>query len=106
MRELSLFSGCGGGILGAMLLGWRTVAAVERDPYCVRLLCERGGYVADAKQGDSGRRSDEQERDAEEREKWDRLMESERDELRRNKGCGASACMAAAFITLARQAGL
>lgn len=64
MRELSLFTGAGGGLLGAMLLGWRTVAAVERDPYCVRLLCERGGYVADAKQGDSGRRSDEQERDA------------------------------------------
>jgi len=48
LRELSLFTGIGGGLLGSLLLGWRTVAAVECDAYCRRLLCERGGYVADA----------------------------------------------------------
>ena len=54
MRELSLFTGAGGGLLGSLILGWRTVAAVENDPYCQRVLCERGGYVADAeRQGPS-----------------------------------------------------
>lgn len=48
MRELSLFTGAGGGLLGSMLLGFRTVAAVEIDPYCQRVLCARGGYMADA----------------------------------------------------------
>lgn len=48
MRELSLFTGAGGGLLGSLILGWRTVAAVEIDPYCQRVLCARGGYVADA----------------------------------------------------------
>lgn len=47
LRELSLFTGAGGGLLGSMLLGWSTVAAVESDPYCQRLLCARGGYMAD-----------------------------------------------------------
>ncbi len=32
MNELALFAGAGGGILGARLLGWRTVCAVEIDP--------------------------------------------------------------------------
>jgi len=29
MNELALFAGAGGGILGGLLHGWRTVAAVE-----------------------------------------------------------------------------
>ena len=33
MRELHLFAGIGGGILGGMLLGHRCVGAVEIDPY-------------------------------------------------------------------------
>lgn len=41
MRELALFSGAGGGILGGKLLGWRTVCAVELDPYCQRVLLAR-----------------------------------------------------------------
>ena len=37
LRELALFSGAGGGILGGKLLGWETVCAVEieRYPQCV-----------------------------------------------------------------------
>lgn len=41
LRELALFSGAGGGILGGLLLGWRTVCAVELDPYCRRVLLAR-----------------------------------------------------------------
>ncbi len=41
MRELALFAGAGGGILGGRLLGWRTVCAVELDPYCRRVLLAR-----------------------------------------------------------------
>lgn len=41
MRELALFAGAGGGILGGMLLGWRTVCAVEIDGYCARRLMQR-----------------------------------------------------------------
>jgi DNA (cytosine-5)-methyltransferase 1 len=41
MRELALFAGAGGGILGGHLLGWRTVCAVEIDPYCRRVLLAR-----------------------------------------------------------------
>lgn len=41
MRELALFAGVGGGILGGSLLGWRTVAAVEIDPYCREVLLRR-----------------------------------------------------------------
>jgi len=33
MNELALFAGAGGGILGGKLLGWRTVCAVEIDPW-------------------------------------------------------------------------
>lgn len=54
LRELSLFSGAGGGLLGSMLLGWRTVAAVEIDPYCQRVLCARGGYMAVDNSGGEG----------------------------------------------------
>jgi len=41
MRELSLFAGAGGGILGGILLGWRTVCAVEIDPFCREVLLRR-----------------------------------------------------------------
>jgi len=41
MYELALFAGAGGGILGGHLLGWRTVCAVERDPYAASVLVAR-----------------------------------------------------------------
>lgn len=41
MNELALFAGIGGGILGGKLLGWRTVCAVEREPYCIQRLMQR-----------------------------------------------------------------
>lgn len=41
MRELALFAGAGGGILGGKLLGWRTVCAVELDPFARRALLAR-----------------------------------------------------------------
>lgn len=41
MRELHLFAGAGGGILGGMLLGHRTVCAVEIEPYCRKVLLQR-----------------------------------------------------------------
>lgn len=41
MRELALFAGAGGGILGGLLLGWRTVCAVEFDAYCRSVLLAR-----------------------------------------------------------------
>jgi DNA (cytosine-5)-methyltransferase 1 len=41
VRELALFAGAGGGILGGLLLGWRTVCAVEIDAYCRRVLLAR-----------------------------------------------------------------
>ena len=36
LRELALFAGAGGGILGGKLLGWQTICAVEFDPYAAR----------------------------------------------------------------------
>jgi DNA (cytosine-5)-methyltransferase 1 len=41
MRELALFAGAGGGILGGHLLGWRTVCAVEWDRYAASVLVAR-----------------------------------------------------------------
>jgi DNA (cytosine-5)-methyltransferase 1 len=41
LRELALFAGAGGGILGGHLLGWRTVCAVEIEPYPASVLCAR-----------------------------------------------------------------
>ena len=41
MRELALFAGAGGGILGGKLLGWRTVCAVELNSYCASILIRR-----------------------------------------------------------------
>lgn len=41
LRELALFAGAGGGILGGKLLGWRTVCAVEREAYPAQVLAQR-----------------------------------------------------------------
>lgn len=41
MNELALFSGAGGGILGGILCGFRTVCAVEIDRYARRSLIAR-----------------------------------------------------------------
>lgn len=41
MNELALFAGAGGGILGGRLLGWRTVCAVELNPYAASVLLAR-----------------------------------------------------------------
>lgn len=41
LRELALFAGAGGGILGGHLLGWRTVCAVEIEPYPTGVLLAR-----------------------------------------------------------------
>jgi DNA (cytosine-5)-methyltransferase 1 len=41
LRELALFAGAGGGILGGKLLGWRTGCAVERDAYAAQVLAQR-----------------------------------------------------------------
>jgi DNA (cytosine-5)-methyltransferase 1 len=50
LRELSLFTGAGGGILGTKLLGWTPIGYVEWDDYCQRVLKQRqeDGYVAKA----------------------------------------------------------
>ena len=40
-NELALFAGAGGGILGGHLLGWRTVCAVEWEPYAACVLAAR-----------------------------------------------------------------
>jgi DNA (cytosine-5)-methyltransferase 1 len=41
MHELALFAGVGGGILGGHLLGWRTICAVEWEPYAASVLAAR-----------------------------------------------------------------
>ena len=41
LNELALFAGAGGGILGGHLLGWRTVCAVEWEPYPACILVAR-----------------------------------------------------------------
>ena len=47
MRELSLFTGAGGGLLGTHLLGWTPIGYVEWDDYCQRVLAARiaDGYL-------------------------------------------------------------
>jgi DNA (cytosine-5)-methyltransferase 1 len=47
VRELSLFSGAGGGLLASRLLGWQTVGYVEFNDYCQRVLAQRiaDGYL-------------------------------------------------------------
>ena len=41
MRELSLFSGAGGGLLASKLLGWRTLGYVEWNEYCQQVIAAR-----------------------------------------------------------------
>ena len=41
MRELSLFTGAGGGVLGSLLLGWETIGYVEWDKYCQQVIAAR-----------------------------------------------------------------
>lgn len=41
IRELALFAGIGGGILGGLLCRWRTVCAVEIDAYAASVLITR-----------------------------------------------------------------
>jgi len=41
LNELALFAGAGGGILGSLLHGWRTVCAVEIEDYPRRVLLQR-----------------------------------------------------------------
>lgn len=47
LRELSLFSGGGGGLLASRLLGWRTIGYVEIDDYAQRVIAARiaDGYL-------------------------------------------------------------
>jgi len=48
LRELALFAGAGGGIIGGQLLGWHTVCAVEINPYAASVLVSRqnDGFLA------------------------------------------------------------
>ena len=48
MNELSLFTGLGGGLLASELLGWRTVAAVEKSWYarCALVSRQNQGIVS------------------------------------------------------------
>jgi DNA (cytosine-5)-methyltransferase 1 len=51
VRELSLFTGAGGGLLGTHhLLGWTTVGYVEINDYCQRVIAQRirDGLLTDA----------------------------------------------------------
>ena len=50
MRELSLFTGAGGGLLGTKLLGWHTVGYVEFNEYCQKVLAQRiqDGFLDEA----------------------------------------------------------
>lgn len=42
LNELSLFSGCGGGLLASQyFLNWRTIGYVEIDDYCQRIIRQR-----------------------------------------------------------------
>lgn len=41
LREISMFTGAGGGVLAARLLGWETVQYVEWDSYCQEVLRAR-----------------------------------------------------------------
>jgi DNA (cytosine-5)-methyltransferase 1 len=50
LRELSLFTGAGGGVLASKLLGWEKVGYVEKEDYCRDVLRARiaGGILDDA----------------------------------------------------------
>lgn len=41
MRELSLFTGAGGGLQGTKLLGWSHIGYVEHDKHCQRVIAQR-----------------------------------------------------------------
>lgn len=41
MKELSLFTGIGGGVYGSQILGWKTVAYVEKDDFCQQVIRQR-----------------------------------------------------------------
>lgn len=41
LRELALFAGGGGGLLGSILAGFDTRCAIEKDPACIDLLLRR-----------------------------------------------------------------
>ena len=41
IHELALFAGAGGGILGSRLIGFKTVCAVEIEPFCREVLLRR-----------------------------------------------------------------
>ena len=41
VKELSLFSGVGGGLLASKLLGWETIGYVENNEYCQKVLRQR-----------------------------------------------------------------
>ena len=45
LREMALFAGAGGGILGGKLLGWECVCAVEWEPYPAAVLAARQNEV-------------------------------------------------------------
>ena len=50
MRELSLFSGAGGGLIASYVLGWRSIGYVEYNEYCQRVIRQRiqDGILPDA----------------------------------------------------------
>jgi DNA (cytosine-5)-methyltransferase 1 len=50
VRELSLFTGAGGGLLAGRLLGWEPIGYVEINDYCQRVLARRiaEGYLPPA----------------------------------------------------------
>lgn len=41
MTELSLFTGCGGGVYAGLLMGWRSIGYVEIDAHCQRVIKQR-----------------------------------------------------------------
>ena len=41
MKELSLFTGAGGGLTGTALLGWEPIGYVEWNVYCQRVIAQR-----------------------------------------------------------------
>lgn len=41
LRELAIFAGAGGGLLAGLVLGWKTVCAVERDEFAASVLVQR-----------------------------------------------------------------
>ena len=53
MRELSLFTGAGGGVLGSKLLGWETIGYVEWNDYCQRVLktCNNSWWATEPELG-------------------------------------------------------